>query len=575
MFQLPEEKKSELFAHADEYVGARVVYNFSPSETRILRQFFTNLNQKIFFVHSLPANVLATLGAMYSRIANPRGIRGVFVDTYLISLIAGMVPEVQNDYGGKVNEFLKAKGITTLDGFCAHSDLCRACYDEFAYGIVMNPDYVQQLTNTERTKVFLKTWLDVYGHNSIARVASVTICFEGISILAAKSLEWSRPGAGYIERSTRYVNMTNPAWYPIENEIGILGDNASVAKAVIEESFKKYAELLGTDLNGAFPSYLMDRYADAYADDAAGLKTGVTGESYDVLGNLLPAATLTSVCATISGEALPSVLKHLLLDGTPENNAIVQMILKEAAKIGANQFYRHYEPTVAEQNGWNYLVTGPFFDHQLSLKWYHDRMPSWHELLDSFSMKEGFTDCRDMNQVYARLFGNGRTDHDKLPNEFERIPVFFKGTMSFRGWRDLHRQGMSTHRRTLLTPDLGFYAYDKPHPTQLDWVFSSLANFARETWKRMPHTPLFLRQYILPLGFNVGFSFRCNARQAEFCNWQRTDWSVNHEVRQVFLAMEKCLRERHSWWEKFSRADMTQKYVFARGKTPMPLLESA
>ncbi len=575
MFLLPNDKKSELLAHADEYVGAHVPYHFSPSETRVLRQFFTNLNQKIFFVHSLPANVLATLGAMYSRMANPRGIRGVFVDTYLISLIAGMLSEVETSYGGKVNEFLKAKNIVTLDGFCAHSDRCRDCYNEFAYGIVMNPDYVQKLTNTQRTKGFLGTWLDAYGHNSIARVGAVTICFEGISILAAKSIEWSRPGAGYIERSTRYVNMTDPAWYPIENEIEILGNNASTAKIVIEASFLRYAELLGTNLNGVFPSYLMNRYADRYADDAAGLKTGVTGESYDVLGNLLPVATLTSVCATVSGESLPSVLKHLLLDGTPENNAIVEMVLKEAAKIGANQFCRHYEPTPAERNGWNYLATEPFFDHALVLKWDRDRMPSWHELLDSFSMKEGFTNCRDLTEVHARLFGNGRTDHDKLPNEFERIPVFFKGTMSFRGWRDLHRQGMSTHRRTLVTPNLGFYVYDKPHPVELDWAFSSLANLAREVWKLMSHTPLFLRQYFLPLGCNVGFTFGCNARQAEFCNWQRTDWSVNHEVRQVFLAMEKALRERHSWWEKFSRADMTQKYVFARGKTPMPLLESA
>ncbi|MDO8582749.1 MAG: FAD-dependent thymidylate synthase [bacterium] len=571
MFQLPKGPKQELLAHADEYVGAKVNYEFTPKEVHVLEQFFTNLDQKIFFVHGLPANVLATLGAMYSRMANPRGIRGVFVDTYVVSLIAGTMPEIEKEHGGKVADFLKARDITSLDRFYNHSEETRACYESFVRGIVMDPDYVQSITNTQRTKGFLSTWLDAYGHNSIARVASVTICFEGISILAAKSLEWSRPGCGFIERSTRYVNMTDPQWYPVENEIRIMGDNPDTATNPIQEAFRRYAELLGNNLDGAFPSYLRKRYGEMYAGNDADLKLGVMGESFDVLGNFLPAATLTSVCATASGEALPSILKHLLLDGTPENNAIVQMILKEAAKIGANQFCRHYIPTPAEHAGWSYLATQPFTTSKLPV--YLEGDYPTRDLLHAIRLKNGFENCLTMDEIHARLYGKGRTDHDKLPNEFERVSVLFTGTMSFRGWRDLHRQGISTHRRTLLTPDLDFYVYDKPHPEELDSGFEAISNFSRGAWKRLPKTPVFMRQFMLPLGFNVGYSFGCNARQAEFCNWQRTDYSVNHEVRQVFLAMENTLRGRYKWWAQFSRADTTPKYVFARGKTPRELTE--
>ena len=570
MFQLPEDRKQDLLAHADEYIGAKVNYSFTPKEMYVLEQFFTNCDQKIFFVHGLPANVLATFAAMYSRMANPRGIRGVFVDTYLISLIAGTLPEVETEYGGKIADFLKASDITSLDGFYAHSEATRACYENFTRSIVMDPDYIQSITNTKRTKGFLSTWLDAYGHNSIARVASVTICFEGISILAAKSLEWSRPGAGFIERSTRYINMTDPQWYPIENEIRILGDSLFFAERTIKRAFELYAELLGADVDGAFPRYLFDKYGNDYSSNEAALKLGVMGESFDVLGNFLPAATLTSVCATVSGEALPSVLRHLLLDGTPENNAIVQMILKEAAKIGANQFCRHYEPTISEHAGWSYLSTAAFKNCRLPI--YLEGDYPTRNLLDMFCMKEGFANVASMEEVHTLLYGAGRADHDKLPNEFEAVGVRLKGMMSFRGWRDLHRQGFSTHRRTLLTPELGFYVYDKPHPVELDIGFAVIEEFAREEWQRLLNTPVFMRQYMLPIGFNVGFTFGCNARQAEFCNWQRTDYSVNHEVRQVFLAMENALRGRYKWWAQFSRADMTPKYVFARGKPKRELI---
>ena len=571
MFQLSKDCKQDLFAHADEYVGAKVSYSFTPREIFVLKQFFTNCDQKIFFVHGLPANVLATFAAMYSRMANPRGIRGVFVDTYIVSLIAGTMPEIETEFGGKVADFLKASGITSLDSFYAYSETTRACYENFTRGIVMDPEYVQSITNTQRTKGFLNTWLDAYGHNSIARVASVTMCFEGISILAAKSLEWSRPGCGFIERSTRYVNMTNPQWYPIENEITILDDKSTLATDPIKAAFWHYAELLGNDLDGAFPSYLRARYGDMYAGSEADLKLGVMGESFDVLGNLLPAATLTSVCATVSGEALPSVLKHLLLDGTPENNAIVQMILKEAAKIGANQFCRHYMPTVAEHAGWAYLASESFKKHAIPI--YLESDYPTRDIISAFRMKEGFCACMNMDEIWTKLYGEKRTDYDKLPNEFERITILAKGIMSFRGWRDLHRQGLSTHRRTLLTPNLGFYSYDKPHPEELDRGFTSVTNFAREAWWQLSNTPCFMRQFMLPLGFNVGFTFGCNARQAEFCNWQRTDYSVNHEVRQVFLAIENTLRSRYAWWTQFSRADTIPKYVFARGKTPRALEE--
>ncbi|MDP3762643.1 MAG: hypothetical protein Q8Q97_01030, partial [bacterium] len=80
-----------------------------------------------------------------------------------------------------------------------------------------------------------------------------------------------------------------------------------------------------------------------------------------------------------------------------------------------------------------------------------------------------------------------------------------------------------------------------------------------------------LAQYPLALGNLIGFEFSANLLEWEFCNWQRTKYSVNHEVRQVFLAAERALREEYHWWSEISRADTTTAYVFARTKEGVPL----
>jgi len=107
----------------------------------------------------------------------------------------------------------------------------------------------------------------------------------------------------------------------------------------------------------------------------------------------------------------------------------------------------------------------------------------------------------------------------------------------------------------------------------------AFAELAVKNWKleqllERNGIPIVLRQYPLALGYNVGFLMSSNLRQWEFCNWQRTKWSVNHEVRQVFVAIEETLRKLYPWWQHVSRADLTPAYVFARGKKGIPILES-
>ncbi len=61
---------------AREFVFRPVGFQWTPNEERVLRLVFTNLERRVFFMFGLPANVGATILAMYSRIKNKRGLRG-------------------------------------------------------------------------------------------------------------------------------------------------------------------------------------------------------------------------------------------------------------------------------------------------------------------------------------------------------------------------------------------------------------------------------------------------------------------------------------------------------------------
>lgn len=569
---------NDMISVAREFVAGDLPYSFTADEQKALKPFFTNLDERVFFMHSLPSNVLATLASMFSRLKNKRGIRGVFVDSFLPGVLAGTLDSVEQD---DVESFLKGKRIKNLGDFLDYSS---EAWTKFNWFVDNAPkeEYLRVLADSKKAKKFLGMYLDQYGHNSIARMGTVWLCFEQVSILAAKSVEWTRPGAGYVELSTRFVDREGAGVYPIDKELQVLGLDIAYLLRHSNYLFRLYSELQGENLDGPFPWFLRKKWGELIEQNGGKVELGVAGETFDVLGNLLPASTLTSVAVAVSGESLPSILKHLILDDTAENHILTELVIREASKLGADQFIRHFQPSKLDISGWEYLdhtlysgyevvpmserseafVFGQFWQYSSSAKGL---------ILSSFRNKTGFGDIDSMKKLAERLFNSGRLDHDKLPRDFEIATIPFHGRMSFRSWRDLHRQGLSTHNRTLLTPFMGFYNYDKPAPVELINGFQAAKQSSNNAYLNLDKVPPILRQYILPMGFRIGFTYFANLRQHEFCNWQRTKAAVNHEVRQVFLSMEKNLRRIEPWWPLFSRADLTPAYVFARGSAvPLP-----
>lgn len=555
---------------------------FTPLEKLLLNPFFTNLDRGVFFIHSLPETVIDVLMSMYSRIKNERGLRGLFADTFLPLFLSVNLGETERVYSGNAERFLASEKLLSLDTFTQHSKETESALKDFQKAISVDPEYMRQFASAQKIKRFLSTYLDAYGHNSIARMAKLSLCLENISLLAAKSVEWTRPGSGYIELSARYVDMSGKECYPIAREIGEYGVNPELVQECMDYSFGLYRQFQGENFSGPFPQFLRTRYGNLISDPKD-LERGVIGETCDVLGNFLPCATLTSVGVAISGEAFSELLKHLMLDDTPENFVLAKMIAQESEKIGADQFLRHYGPSDWKKALWAYLDPNDFdYGRMGDLRTSRILEPmivndeiARRILWASFRKQPLFSTfpSHKFEAALDMLKKIPRGEFDKLPNHFESVSAAFAGVMSFRGWRDLQRQQFCTHYRTYVTPLLGFYHYNKPAPEEF---FEA----CRNAWKKnltlyetmkAHRVPDALMQYPLFLGNLVGFQIGGNLAQMEFCNWQRTKFSVNHEVRQIFFGIETYLRRAYPWWKEVSRANMMPSYVFARTKSEIPL----
>lgn len=559
--------QEKLLNLAKEFIFSPLDFKWTQEELALVNKIFTNSNGRVFFIYNnLPANMIAVLMAIYSRLKNPRGLRGTFVDNFVPHILASFLAECLNDFGGDPAKFLKIKKIKRLEDFINYSSESKDVYRQFVSNLG-NAEYLESLSRAKKMKDFLATWLDTYGHNSIARPSMLYFCLEQVSILAVKSIEWTRPGSGYIELSTRYVDMHGKDVYPIEKELELFGVSAAEVRSAINESFKFYCDLQGDDYQGPLPAFLRQQYQAVVPPDK--LEFGVVGETCDVLGNFLPAATLTSVGAGMSGEALTSMIQHLKLDATPENLAIAEFIIQEAGKVGGDQFLRHLDFTAWKRADWEYLTVGSVRPECL--------LPGesfiGQALLQAFRQKSTFAMCQNWSDVVSKLLSIQRNGFDKLPREFEQVTAIFQNKMSYRSWRDLQRMGFCMHRRGYLTPELGFYKYDKPAPGVLTEAFVKIHQLNQNLYQLMSEKPVppALAQYPLAIGNLINFILSANLRQMEFCNWQRSKPSVNHEVRQIFLWMENELRKKLPWWFQISRANTTPAYVFARGDSDVPL----
>jgi dTMP kinase len=190
--------------------------------------------------------------------------------------------------------------------------------DEFAAGL------------QQKDEQLIKRVITAYGDDSVQQLAAQHMVVENASNLLTKKLEWGRLAA-YLEQSTRYIYYDKK-------------DAKGKYKYYTPEHFKpsvkkQYNQALDTifDLYSGIVHRLTD-YVRANStvpekERDIAWQGATRAQACDAARPVLPVATKSTVGLLASGQALESLIMHLLSDELPEAQITGQKLLDEARKV--------------------------------------------------------------------------------------------------------------------------------------------------------------------------------------------------------------------------------------------------
>ncbi len=176
----------------------------------------------------------------------------------------------------------------------------------------------------------LERVITAYGDDSVQQLGGLHFVVENASNILTKKLEWGRLAA-YLEQSTRYIYFDQK-------------DKHGKYRYHVPEHFKpavkkQYIEAMDSlfDLYSAMvhslTSYVRTKSTVPEAERDVAWQGATRAQACDVVRAVLPTATKSTVGVYASGQALESLIMHLLSDDLPEARATGEDLLKQGRKI--------------------------------------------------------------------------------------------------------------------------------------------------------------------------------------------------------------------------------------------------
>lgn len=176
----------------------------------------------------------------------------------------------------------------------------------------------------------LQRVITAYGDDSVQQLVGLHVVVENASNILTKKLEWGRLAA-YLEQSTRYI------YFDQKNSEGKY--NYFTPSNLDDETSKKYSDIM----DKIFDNYsTMVRRLTDYVQAISSVpieerdvawKGATRAQACDAIRPVLPVATQSTVGIYASGQALESLIMHLLSDPLLEARTVGKQLLSEARKI--------------------------------------------------------------------------------------------------------------------------------------------------------------------------------------------------------------------------------------------------
>jgi dTMP kinase len=230
--------------------------------------------------------------------------------------------KVVTDINGDVYAFYNTLSPVTIAAAMARlsrrgNDLRIILLDEFT-------------NNLEKDKNLLQRVITAYGDDSVQQLAGLHFVIENASNLLTKKLEWGRLAA-YLEQSTRYIyydqkDSSGKYKYYLPENLKSTAKNKYIK--IIDQIFDNYSEIVHQ-----LTEYIRKTSSIPENEKDAAWKSATKAQACDAARGILPVATKSTVGIFASGQALESLIYHLLADDLQESRNIGQKLLQQAKKV--------------------------------------------------------------------------------------------------------------------------------------------------------------------------------------------------------------------------------------------------
>ena len=176
----------------------------------------------------------------------------------------------------------------------------------------------------------LQRVITAYGDDSVQQLVGLHFVIEKASNLLTKKLEWGRLAA-YLEQSTRYIyfdqkNINGKYRYHIPEHF-----NPEVKEkycASMDEIFDLYSSMVRR-----LTTYVRKNSSVPKDQQDIAWQGATRAQACDAIRPVLPVATESTVGIYASGQALESLIMHLLADPLKEAQNVGHQLLEEARKV--------------------------------------------------------------------------------------------------------------------------------------------------------------------------------------------------------------------------------------------------
>lgn len=176
----------------------------------------------------------------------------------------------------------------------------------------------------------LQRVITAYGDDSVQQLTGIHLVVEKGSNLLTKKLEWGRL-ASYLEQSTRYIYFDQKdknGKYRYYTPEYMHPEIVKQYDVHMDKIFDLYSELVHT-----LTDYLRTASSVPKEEQDAAWRSAIKAQACDAVRPLLPVATTSTTGIYASGQALESLIMHLMSDPTQEARETGKAMLAEARKV--------------------------------------------------------------------------------------------------------------------------------------------------------------------------------------------------------------------------------------------------